>query len=127
MSFEAPEPLYYAATHEWLRLEDDEATVGITDFAQDELGDIIFVELPAVGDEFGQGDEFGIIESMKADASLYAPVGGTVEAVHEDVTDHPGLVNDDPYGEGWLIRLKVIDDGELDDLLSVDEYRDRTA
>ena len=95
----------FAATHEWVRLEGGSATVGITDHAQSQLGDVIFLELPAVGDAITAGEKFGVIESVKAASDLYAPVSGTVAAVNAAVVDRPELVNSDPYGEGWMLRV----------------------
>ncbi len=115
-----PEELFYTETHEWVRREGDIATVGITDHAQDELGDVVFIELPAEGDSFGAGDSFGTIESVKAVSDLYAPVGGEVIEVNQTLNDSPERVNEDPYGGGWMIRLRVSDEA---DLLSAEEYQ----
>ncbi len=115
-----PEELFYTETHEWVRREGDIATVGITDFAQDELGDVVFIELPAEGDSFGAGDSFGTIESVKAVSDLYTPVGGEVVEVNETLNDSPERVNEDPYGGGWMIRLRISDDEG--NLLSAGEY-----
>src|ERR687884_1226403 len=114
-----PEELSYTRTHEWVRREGDIATVGITDHAQDELGDVVFIELPEEGATFSAGDSFGTIESVKAVSDLYAPVGGEVVEVNGTLNDNPELINEDPYGDGWMIRLRV--SGE-DDLLSASEY-----
>jgi glycine cleavage system H protein len=114
-----PGDLQYTKTHEWLRREGDTATVGITDHAQDELGDVVFIELPEEGASFGAGDAFGTIESVKAVSDLYAPVGGEVVEVNEALNDAPEKINEDPYGEGWIIRLRVSGDGNL---LSAEEY-----
>ncbi len=114
-----PGELQYTKSHEWIRLEDDIATVGITDYAQEELGDIVFVELPEKGVSFGAGEAFGSIESVKAVSDLYTPVGGEVTEVNEALNDNPERVNEDPYGEGWLIKLQVSEEGEL---LSAEEY-----
>jgi glycine cleavage system H protein len=114
-----PGDLQYTKTHEWVRREGDTATVGITDHAQDELGDVVFIELPEEGVSFGAGDAFGTIESVKAVSDLYAPVGGEVVEVNEALNDAPEKVNEDPYGEGWIIRLRVSGDGNL---LSAEEY-----
>ena len=114
-----PGDLQYTKTHEWVRREGDTATVGITDHAQDELGDVVFVELPEEGATFGAGDAFGTIESVKAVSDLYAPVGGEVVEVNEALNDAPEKVNEDPYGEGWIIRLRVSGEGNL---LSAEEY-----
>jgi len=124
--FEAPEDRKYQESHEYATTDGDTATVGISDFAQDELGDVVFVELPEVGDEIAQGEEFGVVESIKAVSDLYAPVSGTVTAVNEALFDRPELVNDDPYGDGWLLEVEVADESEFDDLLSADEYREQT-
>ena len=127
MSFEIPDDCRYLETHEWARPDDGTVRVGITDFAQDELGDVVFVELPAEGDEIARDDEFGVIESIKAVSDLYAPVSGTVTAVNDDLFDAPELVNQDPFGDGWMLELDLADESELDDLLSPDEYADQIA
>ncbi len=114
-----PGELQYTRTHEWVRREGDSATVGITDHAQDELGDVVFVELPEEGATFGAGDAFGTIESVKAVSDLYAPIGGEVVEVNSTLEDAPEKVNEDPYGDGWIIRLRVSGEG---DLLSAEEY-----
>ena len=114
-----PEELSYTRTHEWVRREGDIATVGITDHAQDELGDVVFIELPEEGTTFSAGDPFGTIESVKAVSDLYAPVGGEVVEVNETLNDSPERVNEDPYGGGWMIRLRISEEG---DLLSAGEY-----
>ena len=114
-----PEELLYTKTHEWVRREGENATVGITAHAQDELGDVVFVELPEEGATFGAGDSFGVVESVKAVSDLYAPVGGEVVQVNTTLNDSPEQVNEDPYGRGWMIQLRVTDEGEL---LSADEY-----
>jgi glycine cleavage system H protein len=114
-----PEELSYAKTHEWIRREDDVATVGITDHAQDELGDVVFIELPEKGASFGAGDSFGTVESVKAVSDLYAPVGGEVVEVNEALNDAPEKINEDPYGDGWILKLRISDEG---DLLSAEEY-----
>jgi glycine cleavage system H protein len=102
-----PEELQYTKTHEWVRLEDDIATVGITEHAQDELGDVVFIELPEKGASFGAGDSFGTVESVKAVSDLYAPVGGDIVEVNEALNDAPEKINEEPYGGGWMIRLRV--------------------
>jgi glycine cleavage system H protein len=114
-----PEELEYTKTHEWVRREGEEAIVGITDHAQEELGDVVFVELPEQGASFSAGYSFGVIESVKAVSDLYAPVGGEVVEVNESLNDTPEKVNEDPYGDGWMIRLRISGEGEL---LSADEY-----
>ncbi len=114
-----PEELQYTRSHEWVRTEGDTATVGITDHAQDELGDIVFIELPEQGATFGAGDAFGTVESVKAVSDLYAPVGGEVVEVNEALNESPEKINEDPYGEGWIIKLRVSDEGNL---LSASDY-----
>ena len=126
MSFDLPDELRYLESHEWTTTDSDTVKIGITDFAQDELGDVVFVELPAVGDEVEAGSAFGVIESIKAVSDLYAPVSGEVTAVNEALFDQPELVNDDPFGEGWMLEVAPSDDA-FDDLLSADEYRDQTT
>ena len=121
MSFEIPDDLRYRDTHEWTTTGDT-VRFGISDFAQDELGDIVFVELPDVGDTVEQAGEFGVVESIKAVSDVYAPVSGEVTAVNDAVFDQPELVNEDPYGDGWLVEIEVSDEGEFDDLLDADEY-----
>ena len=127
MSFEVPEECRYLETHEWARRDDGVVRVGITDFAQDELGDVVFVELPAVGDELERGSEFGVIESIKAVSDLYAPVGGEVTSTNENLFDAPELVNEDPFGDGWMLEVELEDESDLEALLSADEYEDRIA
>jgi glycine cleavage system H protein len=114
-----PQELEYTRSHEWVRTEGDTATIGITDYAQDELGDIVFIELPEAGATFDAGDSFGTVESVKAVSDLYAPVGGEVVEVNEALNDSPEKINEDPYGEGWIIKLRVSDEG---DLLSASDY-----
>ncbi len=114
-----PEELQYTKTHEWVRREDDVATVGITEHAQDELGDVVFIELPEKGASFGEGDAFGTVESVKAVSDLYAPVGGEVVEVNEALNDAPEKINEEPYGDGWIIRIRVSEEA---DLLSAGEY-----
>ena len=127
MSFEVPEECRYLETHEWARRDDGAVRVGITDFAQDELGDVVFVELPAVGDELERESEFGVIESIKAVSDLYAPVGGEVTSTNENLFDAPELVNEDPFGDGWMLEVELEDESDLKALLSADEYEDRIA
>jgi glycine cleavage system H protein len=114
-----PQDLQYTKSHEWVRQEGDTATIGITDHAQDELGDVVFVELPSEGDTFDAGDSFGTVESVKAVSDLYAPVGGEVVEVNSALEDAPEKINEDPYGEGWIVRLRT--SGETT-LLSAEEY-----
>lgn len=117
------EGLLYTKEDEWLRVEDDEGIVGISDYAQDALSDLVYLELPGVGETFNQGEVFGVIESVKAAADLYIPISGEVTAVNESLPDTPELMNSDPYGEGWLLRLKISDSSELDGLMDADAYR----
>ena len=114
-----PEDLQYTKSHEWVRIEGDTATIGITDHAQDELGDVVFVELPDEGDTFDAGESFGTVESVKAVSDLYTPVGGEVVEVNSALEDAPENINEDPYGEGWIVKLRTTDDA---DLLSPEEY-----
>jgi glycine cleavage system H protein len=104
-----PDDLRYTPDHEWLRIEGDEATVGITEYAAGELGDVVFVELPAAGVALEAAQSFGVIESVKTASDLYAPAGGEVIATNSELADHPELVNDDPYGQGWMVRLRLAD------------------
>ena len=117
-----PTDLKYATSHEWARLDGDIITVGITDHAQEALGDLVFVELPEVGDSVNAGDEAGVVESVKAASDIYAPVSGEVVEVNPALEDTPELINSDPYGEGWMYKIKVSEIAELDDMLSADEY-----
>jgi glycine cleavage system H protein len=114
-----PEELQYTRSHEWVRTEGDTATIGITDHAQDELGDIVFVELPEQGATLEAGDSFGSVESVKAVSDLYTPVGGEVIEVNEALSDSPEMINEDPYGEGWIMKIQVSAEG---DLLSASDY-----
>jgi glycine cleavage system H protein len=114
-----PGDLQYTKSHEWVRIEGDTATIGITDHAQDELGDVVFVELPEEGDTFDAGESFGTVESVKAVSDLYAPVGGEVVEVNSALEDAPENINEDPYGEGWIVKLRTSDEA---DLLSSEEY-----
>jgi len=112
----------YAKTHEWARWDGDEIVCGITDHAQESLSDVVYVELPEVGDVFDKGDTFGAVESVKAASDLYMPVGGEITAVNEDLEDTPELINQDPYGEGWIIRLAPSNPAEFDDLMDAEAY-----
>ena len=122
---EVPLELGYAATHEWAK-QDEEGliVVGISDHAQDALGDIVYVELPEVGQQIVAGEEAGVVESVKAASDIYAPVSGAVEEINEALEDSPETVNQDPYGDGWFFKLKVTDERELDDLLDADGYQE---
>lgn len=120
-----PEDLRYTSDHEWLRMESDEGTVGITAYAADELGDIVFVELPPPGSRLEAGSTFGAIESVKTASDLFAPVSGEVLAVNEQLTGSPELINSDPYGEGWMLRVRLDDPSALDALEDAAAYRVR--
>jgi glycine cleavage system H protein len=120
-----PKDLLYTRSHEWARIEDGEALVGITDYAQEQLGDLTFVELPDPGQRIAAGDEMGSVESVKAASEIYSPVTGKVLAVNRELDASPEKVNEDPYGEGWMVRIKV--ESEPEDLLSAGEYEDILA
>jgi len=125
MTFDVPDDCRYLASHEWARVDGDTARVGITDFAQDELGDVVFVELPDEGEELTAGEDFGVVESIKAVSDVYAPVSGTVTAVNEALFDQPELVNEDPFGEGWMLDVDVADESDIEDLLGPEAYREQ--
>ena len=117
-----PEDLKYSEEHEWLALEGDIAVIGITHFAQDSLGDVVFVELPEVGSDVKQFEKMGEIESVKAVSDLYCPIGGKVIEVNDSLTDSPELVNDSPYGDGWMLKVELADSSEIERLMSASEY-----
>ena len=119
---EVPENLLYTQEHEWVRVEGNKVVVGITQFAQEQLGDIVFVELPEVGTLIEQESPFGVVESVKTVSDLYAPVSGTVTASNKDLEAHPEQVNIEPYGKGWIIEIEVSDEKELEKLMSPDDY-----
>jgi glycine cleavage system H protein len=119
-----PEGLFYSKDHEWLRVEGETGTVGITDHAQHSLGDVVYVELPKAGETFAAHDTFGSVESVKAVSELFLPVGGEVTGVNESLADEPEKVNTDPYGDGWMLRVKLSNRGEVDSLLNAAEYED---
>ena len=119
-----PDGLHYSKDHEWLRVEGETGTVGITDHAQSSLGDVVYVELPKPGETFAAHDTFGSVESVKAVSELFLPVAGEVTEVNESLTDEPEKVNNDPYGEGWMLRVRLANRGEVDSLLSAAEYED---
>ncbi len=119
-----PAELKYTKEHEWIRVEGEEAVVGITDYAQSQLGDIVFVECETVGDTLGAGETFGTIEAVKTVSDLYLPVSGEVLEFNEALEDQPELVNKDPYGEGWIVKIKLSGEPELDGLLSADAYKE---
>ena len=122
-----PDDLRYSKEHEWVRADGSRATIGITSFAADELGDIVFVELPEAGSTLTQFASFGVVESVKAVSDLYAPVSGTVTEVNEALRDSPELLNSDPFGEGWIARVELSDDSELDALLDAGAYASETG
>lgn len=119
-----PEDFRYAETHEWAKIKDDKIIVGITDYAQDHLGDLTFVELPQVGDTYQKGDECGTLESTKAVSEIFMPVSGEILAVNSALLDSPGLVNSDPYGEGWLLELMPENTQDVEQLLTAEAYRE---
>ena len=125
MAFDYPADLKYTDTHEYIRLEGNVATVGITAFAIDQLGDIVFLELPAVGETVEKGEKFGTIESVKAVEDLKSPISGTIVECNMSLIDTPETIGDDPYGEGWLLKVQVGDPGPADDLMPADVYRQR--
>ena len=127
MAVDVPDDLHYTDDHEWLRDEGDEATVGITAYAADQLGDIVFVELPAVGRVLKARESFGVIESVKAVSDLYSPVGGEVTAVNGELAGRPELVNVEPYGAGWMVKLRIGRREELDELRDAESYRSLLA
>ena len=117
-----PDDVRYAESHEWARIEGDKLKVGISDYAQDQLGDIVFVELPEVGDTFGKGEEFGTVESVKAVSELYMPVAGEVIAINDTLEDAPEKVNNSPYSDGWMLEIKADDASKIGDLLDNNAY-----
>ena len=121
-----PEDLHYSKDHEWVRVEGDQAIIGITDYAQNSLGDVVYVELPKAGDKFSANEAFGSVESVKAVSEVFTPIAGTVVKINEALADEPESVNSDPYGGGWMIRLKMANPGEVDSLLTAAEYEDFT-
>jgi glycine cleavage system H protein len=121
-----PEDLHYSKDHEWVRVDGDQAIIGITDYAQDSLGDVVYVELPKAGDEFAANESFGSVESVKAVSEVFTPVTGAVVQMNESLADEPESVNTDPYGAGWMIRIKMANPGEVDSLLTAAEYEDFT-
>ncbi len=117
-----PSELKYTKDHEWVRIEGDTVTVGVTDFAQGELGDVVFVEIETEGETLSQGETFGTIEAVKTVSDLFMPVGGEVTEVNEKLEDTPDIVNSDPYGDGWMVKIKMDDAAQADDLLSASDY-----
>ena len=119
-----PENLKYTAEHEWIRVEGEEIVVGVTDFAQGELGDVVFIEIETEGETLSKGDTFGTIEAVKTVSDLYMPLDGEVVGVNSALEDDPEMVNSEPYEGGWMIRIKVSDPSQLDDLISAEQYRE---
>ncbi|MHD0398313.1 glycine cleavage system protein GcvH [Staphylococcus simulans] len=119
-----PEELKYSKEHEWVKVEDDTVTIGITEYAQGELGDIVFVELPETDDDIEEGESFGSAESVKTVSELYAPVSGTVVEINEELEDSPEFVNESPYEKAWMVKVKLNDTSQLDELLSADQYKE---
>jgi glycine cleavage system H protein len=124
---EAPPGLKYSKEHEWMASEETIATIGITDHAQEQLGEIVYIELPSIGDKVSKDDPFGVVESVKAVSDIYAPVSGTVVEVNEDLAESPEVVNEDPYGDGWLIKVRLSDASDLEDLMENEEYEEMIA
>ena len=119
-----PDDLHYAASHEWVRIDGDVGTIGITEHAQKELGEIVYLELPEVGHAYNADDEFGTVESVKAVSELFIPISGEVVEVNRSAISEPGIVNDDPFGDGWLIKVKVTTDDEVRKLMNAEQYAD---
>ena len=122
---EIPNDLFYTIEHEWVRLKNNRATIGITDFAQGQLGDVVFVELPDEGTELAKENTFGVVESVKTVSDIYAPMTGKVVAVNKDLESQPELVNSDPYGQGWMIEIEFSNSSPEQNLLSADQYREQ--
>ena len=124
---DTPDHLLYTKDHEWADFKDNEVVIGITDYAQSQLGDVIFIEFPEVGVELTLGDAFGEVEAVKAVSELYAPISGTITAVNEELEDSPGIVNSDPYGDGWLIKVAPSNPGEKDELMDSLSYEEHVG
>ena len=122
-----PEGLRYSEEHEWVSVAGDVATVGITNFAQEELGDIVFVELPKIGAALKRAGTLGVVESVKAVSDVYAPIGGTVTTVNERLTSNPEIINEDPYGDGWMVKVTVTDASDVEGLMTAAQYREFVA
>ena len=122
---EVPQDLKYTQEHEWIRVDGKKAVIGISEFAQEQLGDIVFVELPEVGSQIEQGSPFGVVESVKTVSDLYAPAGGKVTAVNKDLETNPEKVNSEPYGEGWIVEIELSDETKLESLLDADAYSEQ--
>ena len=121
-----PDDLHYSKDHEWVRVDGNVAVVGITDYAQDSLGDVVYVELPKIGEKFAANESFGSVESVKAVSEVFCPVSGEIVGVNDSLNDAPEKVNEDPYGEGWMIRVAMSNAGEVDSMLTAAEYEDFT-
>ena len=121
-----PEDLHYSKDHEWVRVDGNVAIIGITDYAQNSLGDVVYVELPKAGDKFAANEAFGSVESVKAVSEVFSPITGAVQQINEALADDPEIVNSDPYGQGWMIRMEMTNPGEVDSLLTAAEYEDFT-
>ena len=119
---EFPEDLKYTSEHEWVLVEGKVATVGITDYAQEKLGDVVFVELPAIGDKVTKDEPMAVVESVKAVSDVYAPISGTVLEINDDLPDTPEMINEDPYGDGWMVKIEIADATDLDDLMTSEAY-----
>jgi glycine cleavage system H protein len=119
-----PKKLRYTREHEWVLIEGNQATVGVTDFAQHELGEVVFVELPKIGDTVTKDEPFGVVESVKAASDVYAPVSGEVAETNDDLVSSPELINDDPYGDAWLIRVEMTDPMEIEHLMTAEDYKE---
>lgn len=117
-----PSEFKYSKEHEWVKIENNVATIGITEYAQNELGDIVFVELPETDDELNEGDTFGSVESVKTVSELYAPISGKIVEVNEELEDSPEFVNESPYKKAWMVKIEISDDSQLEELLSADQY-----
>lgn len=122
-----PEDLKYSKDHEWIRVNGEEATIGITEFAAGELGDIVYIEIDTVGELLGQDDVFGTVEAVKTVSDLFIPVGGTILEINPALEDEPSLVNTDPYGKGWIVKIKVDSPGDMDSLMTHDSYGELVA
>jgi len=120
---EFPKELRYSQEHEWVAIEENIATIGITDYAQEQLGDVVYIELPEVGTQVTKDEAFGVVESVKAVSDVYAPVSGTVTEINVPLPDSPETINDDPYGDAWMIRVDMSDPGEVEDLMTAAQYK----
>ncbi len=118
-----PDNLLYTKEHEWVRMDGEQAVIGITDFAQGELGDIVFIEFPEIDDNFNQNDSFGTVEAVKTVSDLYIPISGSIVEINEKLEDQPELINSDPYGDGWIVKVTPNDKSELNTLLSAENYK----